>query len=93
VNNFSASLDSGKWEGLENFDFAWLEKVGPDLGTTPIFIHLNPAPGQIKHSFPPVDRCCKLPPPGFTFDGIDEVCISALRNVSNLEKPQNLEAW
>jgi hypothetical protein len=93
VKTFSASLDSGEWEGVENFDFAWLEKVGPDQDTTPLYINLNPSPGQIKHSFPPVDRCCKLPPPGFTFDGIDEVSISAFRYFLNLETSLYMAVW
>ena len=66
-------LGTSEWEGTEQFDFAWLEKVGPVEEANPIYIHLHPASGQISHTLPPIDRCCKLPPLGFTFDGIDEV--------------------
>ena len=64
--------DSSEWEGTELFDFAWLKKVGPGEDASPIYIHLHPAAGLIRHTFPPIDRCCKLPPPSFTFDGNDE---------------------
>ena len=66
---------SSEWEGTEQFDFAWLEKVGPGEVANPIYIHLHAAPGQIKHTFPPIDRCCRKPPPEFTYDGIDNVNI------------------
>ena len=65
--------DTSEWEGTERFDFAWLEKVSPGEDANPIYISVHSPSGQIKHTLPPLDRCCKLPPPGFTFDGIDEV--------------------
>ena len=67
------SADSGEWEGVEAFDFAWLEKVGPDEEADPVYINLRPGSGLIRHSHPPVDRCCKFAPKGFTYNGIDEV--------------------
>jgi hypothetical protein len=74
--------ESGEWEGLENFDFSWLQKVRSDMKSSPIYINLNPDPGQIQHTFPPVDRCCKQPPAGFTFDDIDEVCGISSDNIT-----------
>lgn len=58
---------------METFDFAWLEKAEDGEQVNPIYIKVHPDPERMKHSFPPVNRCCKRPPPGFTFDGIDEV--------------------
>ena len=62
-----------RWEGRNSFDFANLEKVESGTSGQEIYVNLNSDLGRIKHTFAPADLCCKLPPPGFAFDGIDEV--------------------
>ena len=62
-----------RWEGHISLDFANLEKVESGTSGQEIYVNLNSDLGRIKHTFAPADLCCKLPPPGFAFDGIDEV--------------------
>jgi hypothetical protein len=47
--------------------------VEPDQPVNPIFVHVDADRDRLSHTFPPANLCCKLPPPGFNFDGIDEV--------------------
>ena len=66
------------WQTFLNFDFQWIEKSSEpehelSESENPILINLDSNSDQMTHSHPIVDRCCKLPSPGFTFDGLDEV--------------------